>query len=83
MGDLGDLSLERVIAAAVVMVAAIAIAVVLRLLTGRLFRRAATPGGRGTTWPPASSGTWRCRSPCCSACGPRRRCWSCRAAPWT
>ncbi|SPT57054.1 MULTISPECIES: mechanosensitive ion channel family protein [Actinomadura] len=40
MGDLGDLSLERVIAAAVVMVAAIAIAVVLRLLTGRLFRRA-------------------------------------------
>ncbi|MFE9101992.1 mechanosensitive ion channel family protein [Actinomadura geliboluensis] len=40
MGDLGDLSWTRVIAAAVVMAAALAIAVLLRLLTGRLTRRA-------------------------------------------
>ncbi|WP_084263330.1 mechanosensitive ion channel family protein [Actinomadura formosensis] len=40
MVHLGDLSWERVIAAAVVMAAALVIAVLLRLLTGRLFRRA-------------------------------------------
>ncbi|MEU8342956.1 Small-conductance mechanosensitive channel [Actinomadura meyerae] len=40
MADLGDLSWTRVIAAAVVMAAALAIAVLLRLLTGRLTRRA-------------------------------------------
>ncbi|WP_433462440.1 mechanosensitive ion channel family protein [Spirillospora sp. CA-128828] len=40
MGDLGDLTWQRIVGAAAVMVAAIAIAVVLRLLTGRLFLRA-------------------------------------------
>ncbi|TDD70802.1 mechanosensitive ion channel family protein [Actinomadura darangshiensis] len=47
MGDLDDLSPQRIIAAAVVMVVAIAIAVALRLLTGRLFRRA---GDTRWTW---------------------------------
>jgi small-conductance mechanosensitive channel len=40
MGDLGDLSWTRVVIAAAVMAAALAIAVLLRLLTGRLTRRA-------------------------------------------
>ncbi|NVI86968.1 mechanosensitive ion channel family protein [Actinomadura sp. BRA 177] len=40
MGDLGDLSWTRVIAAAVVMAVALSIAVLLRLLTSRLTRRA-------------------------------------------
>ncbi|MFA1551810.1 mechanosensitive ion channel family protein [Actinomadura chokoriensis] len=40
MVHLGDLDWQRVIAAAAVMVAALAIAVLLRLLTGRLFKRA-------------------------------------------
>ncbi|GAA1797439.1 mechanosensitive ion channel family protein [Actinomadura chokoriensis] len=40
MGTLGDLSWTRVVVAAVVMAAALAIAVLLRLLTGRLTRRA-------------------------------------------
>ncbi|WP_433232780.1 mechanosensitive ion channel family protein [Actinomadura formosensis] len=40
MVDLGDLRWERVIGAAVVIAAALVIAVLLRLLTGRLFRRA-------------------------------------------
>ncbi|MEU5987663.1 mechanosensitive ion channel family protein [Spirillospora sp. NPDC047418] len=40
MGDLGDLSWTRVIIAAGVMAAALAVAVLLRLLTGRLTRRA-------------------------------------------
>ncbi|MFB4309175.1 mechanosensitive ion channel family protein [Actinomadura sp. GTD37] len=47
MGHLGDLSWERVIVAAIVMAAALAIAVLLRLLTGRLFRRA---GDTRWTW---------------------------------
>lgn len=40
MVDLGDLRWERVIGAAAVIAAALVIAVLLRLLTGRLFRRA-------------------------------------------
>jgi small-conductance mechanosensitive channel len=40
MGDLGDLTLQQIITAAAVVVAALAIAVLLRWLTGRLFRRA-------------------------------------------
>ncbi|MEV4008202.1 mechanosensitive ion channel family protein [Actinomadura sp. NPDC049753] len=47
MADLGDLSWHRVVGAAAVLVAAVAIAVVLRLLTGRLFRRA---GDTRWTW---------------------------------
>lgn len=40
MADLGDLSWHRVVGAAAVLVVAVGIAVILRLLTGRLFRRA-------------------------------------------
>ncbi|NDU74715.1 mechanosensitive ion channel [Actinomadura sp. DSM 109109] len=40
MADLGDLSWHRVVGAAAVLVAAVGIAVILRLLAGRLFRRA-------------------------------------------
>ena len=47
MGDLGDLSWTRVVAAVVVMAVAFAIAVLLRLLTGRLARRA---GDTRWTW---------------------------------
>ncbi|NKZ08002.1 mechanosensitive ion channel family protein [Actinomadura latina] len=47
MGDLGDLSWARVIVAAAVMAVALVIAVLLRLATGRLFRRA---GDTRWTW---------------------------------
>ncbi len=44
---MGDLNWERVIAAGIVVVAALAVAVLLRLLTGRLFKRA---GDTRATW---------------------------------
>ncbi|MEV3923836.1 mechanosensitive ion channel family protein [Actinomadura coerulea] len=47
MADLGDLSWHRVVGAAAVLVLAVGIAVVLRLLTGRLFKRA---GDTRWTW---------------------------------
>ncbi|GGQ30898.1 small-conductance mechanosensitive channel [Actinomadura coerulea] len=47
MADLGDLSWHRIVGAAAVLVLAVGIAVVLRLLTGRLFKRA---GDTRWTW---------------------------------
>src|SRR5690606_20867772 len=44
---MGDLNWERVIAAGIVVAAALAVAVLLRLLTGRLFKRA---GDTRATW---------------------------------